>query len=145
MPPPRDDGSGFSCGRQSQRSPKSTPSWPFRPRSQSTMQNPLERMSFQALLYTSFTFRIRYTSIMCNEVKTTHHGSTLLRHHAINPNARSKETGLICRMIRQCWRFAPVVFSTSHIRTYFVSVILASHNEPLRAKVACLFRERHPS
>jgi hypothetical protein len=38
-----------------------------------------------------------------------------------------------------------LVFSTSHIRAFAVSVILANHTEPLRANAAFLFRERRPS
>ncbi|MGG3471406.1 hypothetical protein ABES02_28535 [Neobacillus pocheonensis] len=43
-----------------------------------------------------------------------------------------------------CSKISLLSFSSSDIRTYFESVILANHTEPLRAMVAFLFRERHP-
>ncbi|MGG3471622.1 hypothetical protein ABES02_29665, partial [Neobacillus pocheonensis] len=55
----------------------------------------------------------------------------------------AKGRGLIRRPVLRRWRLL-LSFSTSDIRTYFESVIIANHTEPLRAMVTFLFRERHP-
>ncbi|WP_147275095.1 hypothetical protein [Paenibacillus prosopidis] len=56
-----------------------------------------------------------------------------------------EEKDRACFAERYCSAGASLLsFSTSDIRAYFVSVILANHDEPLRTMVAYLFRERHP-